>query len=92
MSLSNVTPLRWPVVAVTRLRLRSLWFFPGFFWSSFRSLHPAHRADGCLAVDGQREHGLVFWTRTWRDELAMRAFVKGGAHKKVMPKLLRWVR
>jgi heme-degrading monooxygenase HmoA len=46
-------------------------------------------ADGCLAIDAQRENGLIFWTRTvWRDEVAMRAFVRSGAHKSVMPKLL----
>ena len=91
MSSSNVTPLRWPVIAVTRLRLRSLWLFPGFFWHSYWALYQASKADGCVAVDAQRENGLVFWTRTvWRDEVAMRAFVRSGAHNKVMPKLIHW--
>ena len=91
MSSSNVTPLRWPVVAVTRLRLRSLWLFPGFFWHSFWALYQANKADGCVAVDAQRESDLVFWTRTVsRDEVAMRAFVRSGAHKKAMPKVLHW--
>src|SRR5215831_1914308 len=91
MSGNNVTPLRWPVVAVTRVRLRSLRFFPAFFWYSFWSLYQARKTDGCLAVDAQRESGMIFWTRTvWRDEVAMRAFVRSGAHKRVMPKLLHW--
>ena len=42
-------------------------------------------------MDARRESGLIFWTRTvWRDEVAMRVFVRSGPHKRVMPKLLHW--
>ncbi|MXP24890.1 DUF3291 domain-containing protein [Altererythrobacter indicus] len=33
----------------------------------------------------------TFWTMTlWRDESDMRAFMKSGAHAKVMPRLMHW--
>jgi hypothetical protein len=80
-----------PLAAVTRLRIRSLRFFPLFIVGAFRSRRQALRADGCLAADVRTIRGRVFWTRTlWRDEAAMRSFMVGGAHRWVMPKLLHW--
>jgi quinol monooxygenase YgiN len=80
-----------PVVAVTRLSVRSLRFLPGFMWHAVRSERQARKADGCLRAEARREKGLVFWTRTaWRDETAMRAYMTTGAHKKAMPKLQYW--
>src|SRR4051812_28167891 len=77
--------------AVTRLHLRSTRFLPEFVWRSWRALSQARRADGCLAAMVRNQPGLVFWTCTvWRDVDAMRAFMKGGAHKSAMPKLLNW--
>ena len=80
-----------PIAAVTRLRLRSLRFFPLFVVGAFRSRSQALRADGCLAADTRTIAGRVFWTRTlWRDAAAMRNFARSGAHGAVMPKLQHW--
>jgi hypothetical protein len=80
-----------PLAAVTRLRVRSLRFLPQFLLGTYRSLAQARRADGCLAADVRATSGRVFWTRTlWRDGAAMRAYMIGGAHRTVMPKLLHW--
>lgn len=79
-----------PQVSITRLRLRSLWFFPLFAWHSFRNLKQARAGDGCLAAQVNNFAG-AFWTLTlWRDRAAMRAFMLSGAHRKAMPKLAKW--
>lgn len=77
-------------VSITRLRLRSVWFFPLFAWHTFRSLKQARASDGCLGAQ-VNNFGGAFWTLTlWRDRAALRAFMRAGAHRKVMPKLASW--
>jgi Domain of unknown function (DUF3291) len=79
------------LVSITRLRVRSVRFAPAFIWYAMRSLTQARRSAGCLAGDVRHEKALVFWTRTvWTDLAAMRAFMRSGAHRTVMPKLLDW--
>jgi hypothetical protein len=80
-----------PLVSITRLRLRSWRYLPGFMAAAFHSIVQARRASGNLAVGTLREAGNVFWTRSlWKDEAAMRSFMESGAHRAAMPKLLEW--
>ena len=77
-------------VSITRLRIRSPWFLPLFFWHTLRSLRQARSAEGCLAAQVNNFDG-AFWTLTlWRDRAAMRGFMLNGAHRKAMPKLAKW--
>ena len=77
-------------VSVTRLRLRSNWLLPAFFWHSFRSQRQAQANDGCFSAIA-RYHKGAFWTLTvWRDYAATRAFMVGGPHRAAMPKLKTW--
>jgi hypothetical protein len=77
-------------VSVTRLRLRSAWYFPAFLWYAISSQRQSQRADGCLGAK-VRKSGGAFWTVTvWRDVAAMRAFMLSGAHRKAMPHLVNW--
>src|ERR1044071_935306 len=70
-------------ISVTRLRIRSIFYFPQFIWYAL--------ASGFLGGRLVRESGNIFWTLTmWVDEAAMRAYRSSGAHAKVMPKLLNW--
>ena len=39
------------IISVTRLRLRSLRFFPGFLWYTRRSIRQAKRTPGNLGVE-----------------------------------------
>lgn len=79
-----------PQVSITRLRIRSVWFLPLFFWHSVRSLKQARASDGCLSAAVNNFRG-AFWTLTvWRDRNAMRTFMLSGAHRTVMPKLAAW--
>jgi len=78
-------------VSITRLRVRSVRFLPGFAYHALRSNAQAKKASGNLYAQALRERGLVFWTITiWTDAEAMRAFRNAGAHRVVMPKLSRW--
>src|SRR5688500_18408932 len=78
-------------ISVTRLRLRSIRFFPPFLWWGLLSGVQAKRAPGNLKAAGLRDLHLTFWTLTaWTDEHAMRAFMLSGAHQRVMPKLFNW--
>ena len=80
-----------PFVSITRLRVRSWRYLPGFLIQSFRSARQAKRAAGSLAVSVLRDAHLAFWTRTvWRDEAAMRSFMQSGVHRRVMTRLPEW--
>jgi hypothetical protein len=78
-------------VSVTRLKIRKLWFLPGFVWHSVRSMRQARRLDSNVRTSLVKDRGLVFWTITvWENQEAMRAFRNSGAHKAAMPKLFEW--
>jgi quinol monooxygenase YgiN len=79
------------LVSVTRLRIRSLRFMPGFALYALRSLSQSRRAPGFHDGSLLRDRKLTFWTMTvWRDQHAMRAYMASGAHLKAMPKLQAW--
>ena len=72
------------LVSVTRLRVRSRRYVPGFLIQSLRSALQAKRAAGNLAVSVLRDAERAFWTRTvWLDEAAMRSFMQSGVHRRV---------
>jgi hypothetical protein len=79
------------IVSVTRLRLRSMRFFPAFFWYTRRSIRQAKRTPGNLGVKVRKTKGLVFWTLSmWRDDRAIRAFVPASPHREAVRKLPHW--
>ena len=80
-----------PFVSITRLRVRFWRDVPGFLIQSFRSARQAKRATGNLAVSVLRDTHRAFWTHTvWRDEAAMRSFMRSGVHRRVMARLPDW--
>ena len=80
-----------PFVSITRLRVRSWRYLPGFLIQSFRVARQAKRAAGSLAVSVLRDADRAFWTRTvWRDEAAMRSFMRSGVHRRIMARLAEW--
>ncbi len=79
-----------PIVAGTRLHIRSPIYLPGFFVSTFRSMRQAQSALGYLGGRLNRE-GRAFWTvSVWEDEDAMRAYRQSGAHKDAMRRVNDW--
>jgi hypothetical protein len=78
-------------VSVTRLRIRTWQFLPGFALAALRSRNEARRAPGYRNGSLLPDRQLTFWTLTlWTSEAAMRAFMTAGAHRAAMPKLRRW--
>jgi hypothetical protein len=79
------------IVSVTRLRLRSIRFLPGFLWYTKRSQKQAQRTPGNLGVRVRKTQGLAFWTLAmWRDNGAIRGFVPASPHREAMQKLPHW--
>jgi len=76
-------------ISITRLRLRSVWFLPKFFWHAIPSNIQARKAPGNLGVDVFNDAKFAFWTKSaWKDESSMRAYMLAGAHRKAMPALM----
>ena len=80
-----------PVIAITRLRVRSWRYLPIFFLQAQRSARQAARAEGNLAIRLLRDRRNTFWTATvWTSEAAMKGFMLSGVHRRVMGKLPDW--
>jgi heme-degrading monooxygenase HmoA len=78
-------------ISLTRLRIRSGWFMPGFIYYALRSARQAKTAPGNLGVNLLRDAKKTFWTCTaWEDEAAMRGFMLANPHKESMSKLAHW--
>jgi heme-degrading monooxygenase HmoA len=80
-----------PFVSITRLRVRSWRFMPGFYLHAMATTRQAAAAPGFHAGRLFPDRHRTFWTATlWDDREAMRAYITSGSHLKVMPKLMRW--
>jgi quinol monooxygenase YgiN len=78
-------------ISATRLRIRSIWFLPAFFYYALKSAKQARQAAGNLGMTLLNDANRTFWTCTaWKDESAMRAFMMDTPHRKAMPKLVNW--
>lgn len=77
------------VVSVTRLRVRSLRYMPGFLWYTYQSKRQLSRSPGFLGGVVANAPRLTFWTTTaWTDEASMKHFRDASWHKKAMRRLL----
>jgi hypothetical protein len=82
---------RMPTLAITRLRIRRIWFLPRFFRMSMLSLKQAKNSEGIIAVNVFNDAFPVFWTCSiWESEQHMMNYMKSGDHKKAMPYLQKW--
>lgn len=80
-----------PLIAITRLRVRSWHFLPAFFFQTIRAAAQAKRAQGNVAASVLRDAHRTFWTRTvWADEQAMRSYMSADSHRRVMRSLAEW--
>lgn len=80
-----------PLIALTRLRVRSPWFLPMFHWHALRAARQARSAPGNIDVVLFKDAHRTFWTCTaWNDLEAMRDFMSGQPHRSAMRKLADW--
>ena len=78
-------------ISVTRLRVRSFRFLPGFFLFALQSVRQARRARGNRGSDLLADSKRTFWTSTaWENEASMREFMMAPPHRRAMPRLLDW--
>jgi hypothetical protein len=78
-----------PVISVTRLRVRSLRYMPGFLWYTYQSKRQLSRSTGFLAGALAPAPSWTFWTTTaWVDETSLKRFRDTAWHKRAMPRLL----
>ncbi len=94
-NIGRVVELSWsesmPFISITRLRIRSIRFLPGFAWYSLRSLRQVRSAAGFQGGNLLADRRWTFWTMTaWDSEENMRRFMTAGAHKKAMSRLMNW--
>jgi hypothetical protein len=80
-----------PIIAITRLRVRSWFYLPAFLFASLRIGKQVKSAPGNLGAKVLNDRKRVFWTCTgWDSEAAIRAFMLAPPHGPVMRKLLEW--
>lgn len=80
-----------PFVSVTRLRLRSIRFLPGFAWHARRTLAQVRAAPGFRGGSLLADRRWAFWTLTaWDSPEAMRAYMTTGSHRASMPRFAGW--
>lgn len=79
------------VISLTRLRLASSRFLPGFVWFSVGSIRQARAAPGFRGMRLLADRRLTFWTMTaWDNEASMKAYRGSGAHRAAMRYLSGW--
>ncbi len=80
-----------PLISITRLRVRSFWFMPGFALHTMRALSQVRHAPGFQEGKLLPDRSFTYWTMTaWDSGASMRRFMTSGSHKKAMPKLMSW--
>jgi heme-degrading monooxygenase HmoA len=80
-----------PFISITRLRIRSFGFMPGFVLHALGSLRQVKSADGFQEGALLADRNWTFWTMTaWDSQESMRRYMTAGSHKKAMPKLMNW--
>ena len=78
-------------VSLTRLRIRSIRFLPGFALQTTRAQRQIRHAPGFLDGALLADRDWTFWTLTaWNSQDDTRAYLISGDHKKAMPHLQHW--
>jgi hypothetical protein len=77
-----------PILAMTRLRLKSIQLVPRFIWENEAVVAQLRSAPGFLRGKLRADLNLGMWTASlWLSDEHMRAFYLNGVHRRVMPKL-----
>ena len=80
-----------PFVAVTRLRVRSIFFLLSFMRANEASVKELKASKGLLKGKELIDKKLTFWTITlWEDEASMKEFRGSPSHRMAMQHLPKW--
>jgi hypothetical protein len=80
-----------PLVSITRLRLRSVWYLLPFIIHAQRSTTQIVKQSNFLKGKTLLDKHFTFWTMTiWNNISDMRGYTHTAAHKKAMPRLQKW--
>ena len=80
-----------PLISLTRLRLASPRYLPGFVWYAIRSSSQARRSPGYQGMRLLADRQLTFWTATaWDDLASMKGYRNAGSHRLAMKYLAGW--
>lgn len=71
-------------ISITALRVESPLLLPRFWWHTLRALRAARTAPGNLSVAARQLGALHCTVTLWTDRDAMRAFMRGDAHRAAM--------
>jgi hypothetical protein len=78
-------------ISVTRLRIKSWWYLPQFFWINHQAMRQAKNSTGFRGGFALVDRHRAFWTLTkWDSAAAMKAYRGAGAHLAAMKKLPVW--
>lgn len=78
-------------ISATRLRLKSIFYLPGFLRANNASIKQLVATEGFLSGKELVDKGLVFWTLTmWRKDADMKSFRNSVPHRNAMQQLPRW--
>jgi hypothetical protein len=79
------------IIAVTRLRFRSILFLPSAWWQIKKLQRCLEKAPGFLMGRLLADRNRTFWTMTmWKDIDSMRAFRNSRPHAAVIRKAAQW--
>ena len=78
-------------ISVTRLRIKSFWYLPQFFFANSAAEKQLKKTPGFIEGKELIDKHMTFWTLTaWKDEQSMKLFRNGKAHQQAMRKLPGW--
>jgi hypothetical protein len=78
-------------ISATRLRVKSIFFMPGFIISNESSIKQLIKTYGFLGGRELIDKNLTFWTITmWEADANMKEFRNSSPHRKAMQKLPIW--
>jgi hypothetical protein len=78
-------------ISVTRLRIRSVIYLPGFLLANEASIRSIKKVSGFISGAELLDKRLTFWTATvWESDAAMKYFRNNEPHKTAMRKLPNW--
>ncbi|HCK21569.1 MAG TPA: hypothetical protein DHW15_05250 [Bacteroidetes bacterium] len=72
------------IVAITELRIRSIWMFPLFMARSAAAVSQAQKEKGLLSFSAKVRWNVAYTLTSWTDENSMLVYKKNGAHKRAM--------